>query len=154
MHASQQRKLRGGGEEQKIFPSETFWTFRDLMMLIITAIITTNLPWMKWNEPHPRLRIHNPYGQWMDGWRKKKARGVTEVSQLSNTPACPSVLLSTNDQRPWISASSPGTTAVATLSFSAGFEGDVASVELAAVLPSRAATRGWGHTALLCQQGG
>lgn len=44
MHASQQRKLRGGGEEQKIFPSETFWTFRDLMMLIITAIITTNLP--------------------------------------------------------------------------------------------------------------
>lgn len=47
MHASQQRKLRGGGEEQKTFPSETFWMFRDLMMLRITAIITTNLPRMK-----------------------------------------------------------------------------------------------------------
>lgn len=154
MHASQQRKLRGGGEEQKIFPSETFWTFRDLMMLIISAIITTDPPRMKWNEPRPRLRIHNPSGgEWTAG-EKKKARGVTEVSQLSDTPARPSVLLSTNDQGPWISASSPGTTAVATLSVSAAFEGDVASVELAAVLPSRAATRGWGHTALLCQQGG
>lgn len=57
----------------------------------------------------------------MDG--KKTAWGVTEVSQLSKTPARPSVLLSTNDQRPWISASSPGTTAVATLSFSVGFDG-------------------------------
>lgn len=74
----------------------------------------------------PRLRMHNPFfssvGR-IDGWKKKKAWGVTEVSQLSKTPAHPSVLLSTNDQRPWISASSPGTTAVATLSFSVGFDG-------------------------------
>lgn len=31
---------------------------------------------------------------------KRRHEGVTEVSQLSKTPARPSMLLSTNDQRP------------------------------------------------------
>lgn len=42
----------------------------------------------------------------MGGWGgvdgETKGWGVTEVSQLSRTQACPSTLLSTNDQRPWI----------------------------------------------------